>query len=72
MKRIYNLFDLERRVYGKWSDDGTTGRRKGLRRVLQILNGGEGVGEGEPYEWSDPAEFALLVATIRTLRKSLC
>ena len=67
MKRT--LRDLEWRLYGEVSADCRSGRQRGLRRVLRIL--GRGVGSGNRYEWTDPAEFERLVHQLHVIRKSL-
>ena len=71
MKRTFTLYDLEQRVYGAQSGNPTTGRQRGLRRVLKILQGGEGVGKGNRYEWIDPADFDSLATKQQIIRKSL-
>ena len=72
MDRIFTLYDLERRVYGRRSRNSTTAKQRGLRRVLKILYDGNGVGRGRRYEWSERREFDKVVAHIRTLRRTLC
>ena len=64
------LRDLERCVYGETSADCRSGRQRSLRRVLRVL--GHGVGSGNRYEWTDPAEFERLARQLQVIRKSLC
>ena len=60
--RFSGVSDLERLIYGSVSDSRSALQRR-IRRILRSL--GEGVGSGNHYQWSGPAELQRLVPVVK-------